>query len=65
MENNINENEQWKLKGDCSKCRRQPFCRKKCTAFKKDVQVSIRNATSFFMIQKFGTRISEKMEKWL
>ena len=65
MENKVDESEQWKLRGDCSKCRRQPFCRKRCTAFKKDVQSSIRSATSLFMRQKFGSNIAEKMEKWL
>lgn len=27
---NINENEQWKSGGDCSKCRRQNYCSKEC-----------------------------------
>lgn len=27
--------EQWKLNGDCDKCRRSEFCRKSCTAKKK------------------------------
>ena len=30
----VEETEQWKLTGDCDKCRRQPFCRKQCTAKK-------------------------------
>lgn len=25
------ENEQWKLNGDCSKCRRRDYCSKPCT----------------------------------
>ena len=29
------ETEQWKLNGDCDKCRRSEFCRKSCTAKKK------------------------------
>ena len=32
--NNINDSEQWKLHGDCSKCRREAHCQKKCTARK-------------------------------
>jgi predicted nucleic-acid-binding Zn-ribbon protein len=28
---NINENEQWKSGGDCSKCRRQNYCSKECS----------------------------------
>lgn len=31
----IHETEQWKLNGDCDKCRRSEFCRKSCTAKKK------------------------------
>ena len=27
---NINESEQWKLSGDCSKCRRKPYCKTGC-----------------------------------
>lgn len=29
--NKIPENEQWKLQGDCSKCRRNNYCSKPCT----------------------------------
>ena len=35
MDNNIKETEQWQLNGDCSKCRRQPFCTKNCGAKKR------------------------------
>lgn len=28
---NIPENEQWKLDGDCNKCRRDKYCSKPCT----------------------------------
>lgn len=29
-----NESEQWKLHGDCSKCRKQSYCNKRCSAVK-------------------------------
>lgn len=29
--NGIHENEQWKLQGDCTKCRRDNYCSKPCT----------------------------------
>lgn len=32
---NIPETEQWKLNGDCKKCRRAEHCRKDCTARKR------------------------------
>lgn len=31
----IPETEQWKLNGNCEKCRRKPFCRKSCGAQKR------------------------------
>lgn len=30
-----NENEQWELNGDCSKCRRKNYCSKPCTRHKR------------------------------
>lgn len=47
----INENEQWKLNGDCSKCRRENYCSKPCSANKKSVDLMIMSA------------INEKFEK--
>lgn len=32
---NIPETEQWLLEGDCDKCRRESYCSKECTAFKR------------------------------
>lgn len=34
----ISETEQWKLTGDCNKCRRAGFCRKSCTPNKEASQ---------------------------
>ena len=31
----IHETDQWKLNGDCDRCRRATFCRKNCTTKKK------------------------------
>ena len=41
---NIDENEQWKLNGDCSKCRRGNYCSTQCTHRKRRIDASIRNA---------------------
>lgn len=38
----IPETDQWKLRGDCSKCRRAPHCKKKCTARKKSSDAALR-----------------------
>lgn len=34
MSNIEMQNEQWKLNGDCSKCRRRDYCTKPCTKCK-------------------------------
>ena len=38
---NINESEQWKLQGDCSKCRRESYCNKRCSAVKNRVKRAV------------------------
>lgn len=35
---NIDASEQWKLSGDCDKCRKQKYCGKPCTARGKFIQ---------------------------
>lgn len=38
----MNENtEQWKAGGECSKCRREPYCTKKCKAAQKRSQAEL------------------------
>ena len=29
--------DRWKIDGDCSKCRRQPYCKKTCRLYRKAV----------------------------
>ena len=29
------ETDRWLIDGDCSKCRREPYCAKDCTAYKR------------------------------
>lgn len=36
-----NENEQWLLDGDCSKCRREKYCSKPCTKAKRKRDVLV------------------------
>lgn len=38
------DNEQWKSEGNCSRCRRKPYCKKACTACKKSFRRDIANA---------------------
>lgn len=51
MSETINENEQWKLKGDCSKCRRRAHCQKACTAKKRHGQ-RVQNALVHSIIDR-------------
>lgn len=37
----INESEQWKLSGDCSKCRRKPYCSHACKKNEKRVGAEV------------------------
>lgn len=40
----INNSEQWKLTGDCSKCRREKYCSKPCTRCKRATNSIIQSA---------------------
>lgn len=44
MENQIPETEQWLLEGDCDKCRKEKYCDKDCSAYKKTVAKALHNA---------------------
>lgn len=35
MKKNISTSDQWKLEGDCSKCRRANYCGRDCSALKR------------------------------
>lgn len=37
----INENEQWLLEANCKKCRKQNYCSKPCTRFKRRARIEI------------------------
>ncbi len=44
MENQIPETEQWLLDGDCDKCRKEKYCDKDCSAYKKTVAKALHDA---------------------
>lgn len=44
MANNQSSNEQWKTNGECSICRRQSYCKKRCSANKKSIQRAVGRA---------------------
>ena len=41
--------EQWKLDGNCNECRRQPYCKKECSAFKKRMKEITEKAIREYM----------------
>lgn len=44
MVNNQSSNEQWKTDGECSICRRKSYCKKACSANKKNRQQALGRA---------------------
>ena len=42
--NQIAETEQWLLDGDCDKCRKEKYCDKDCTAYKKYINMQFKKA---------------------
>ena len=43
---NIQETDQWLLNGECNKCRRQSYCKKKCGAIKRAWQAGLKQAVA-------------------
>lgn len=61
----ISETEQWKLNGDCDKCRRAEFCRKNCTAKKKANARLLRRATEAIIDRSIPDPFASNMKKFL
>lgn len=57
--NQIAETEQWLLDGDCDKCRKEKYCSKECTAFKKYLGAKFKNA----MDKAMKRLVEERKEK--
>ena len=54
--NNISETDQWLLTGECNKCRKQSYCRKPCTAVKREFKKGLEQA----VMTALADRIKEK-----
>ena len=50
---NINSADQWKLNGECAKCRRRNYCHNDCTAKRKRDQALIQQTVSNVFTDKF------------
>lgn len=51
-------NEAWKTNGDCSKCRKRDYCKTKCKANKRYLQISVFQA----MAKAYAERLDKKNE---
>lgn len=56
----INENEQWKLDGQCGKCRRANYCKQDCTALKRRRQNIIRKACADILAERLVKPVEEE-----
>lgn len=61
----IPETEQWKLNGDCDKCRRAKYCTKECSASKKATQKLIRGAMEAIIGRSIPEPFASDMKKYL
>ena len=66
MNAQIPETDQWKLHGDCEKCRRESYCHTKCGAKKRRIQ-GLYRALGNAMIDAIAPTptIAENVKKWL
>ena len=56
MDKQIPETEQWLLDGDCDKCRKEKYCDKDCSAFKKVMAKAMHEA--------YMKALRRSQEKW-
>ena len=58
----IENNEQWNLNGDCSKCRRSSYCKKECKIHKVNTETFIKDA-----VRKVTgiDQVEEAMARWM
>lgn len=59
----IQENEQWKLQGNCNKCRRNSYCSKPCTRYKEMARTQMERLVAQKMNEMTGGAMSEIINK--
>lgn len=59
----IEENEQWKLTGDCTKCRRSGYCSKPCTRCNRRKRAELKRLIARTMNTMTGGVMSDVIEK--
>ena len=60
----IHEADQWKLNGNCDKCRRATFCRKSCTAKKKADARLLQRTTEAIIDHCLPEPFAGETKKW-
>lgn len=61
--NRIPENEQWKLQGDCTKCRRDNYCSKPCTRRNRANKAMVNRLVAETMNRMIGGVMSKIINK--
>lgn len=61
----IQENEQWKLSGDCTKCRRNNYCSKPCTRYNRRARAEMKRFVANTMNEMTGGIMRECINKVL
>ena len=66
MNNQIPETDQWKLNGNCDKCRRKEYCHTKCGASKRRWK-GLYNTLGNAIIDAVAPTptVAENVKKWL
>ena len=59
----IQENEQWKLQGDCTKCRRKEYCSKPCTRCNRVARAKMKRLVADTMNEMTGGAMKEIINK--
>lgn len=59
----IDETEQWKLSGDCSKCRRKNYCSKGCTRYNRRTEAELYSLAANKLNEMTGGAYGEIMSR--
>lgn len=59
----IQENEQWKLNGNCEKCRRNNYCSTPCTHYNRRIRAEFKGLVADTMNKMTGGMMREVIDK--
>lgn len=58
----IDETEQWKLSGNCTKCRRKSYCSKGCTRYNRRTEAELHSLVANALNEVTGGAYKETMK---